>query len=71
MAEQMGYIRANPEGTSCVYIPAHENEWLHTVDHREAYCELFSRKDRFGDPEYDYFPSVIMDAAGDAYVFRR
>lgn len=67
----MDYIRANPEGTSCVYIPAHENEWLHTVDHREAYCELFSRKDRFGDPEYDYFPSVIMDAAGDAYVFRR
>ena len=33
--------------------------------------KLFSRKDRFGDPEYDYFPSVIMDAAGDAYVFRR
>jgi L-ascorbate metabolism protein UlaG (beta-lactamase superfamily) len=67
----MDYIRANPEGTSCIYIPAHENEWLHTVDHREAYCELFSRKDRFGDPEYDYFPSVIMDAAGDSYVFER
>jgi hypothetical protein len=67
----MDYVRSNSEGTSCIYIPAHENEWLHTVDHREAYCELFTRKDRFGDPEYDYFPSVIMDAAGDAFVFRK
>lgn len=66
----MDYIRSNPEGTSCIYIPAHENEWMHTVDHREAYCELFSRNDRFGDTGYDYFPSVIMDAAGDSYILK-
>lgn len=66
----MDYIRSNPEGTSCIYIPAHENEWMHTVDHREAYCELFSRNDRFGDTGYDYFPSVIMDAAGDRYILK-
>lgn len=66
----MDYIRSNPEGTSCIYIPAHENEWMHTVDHREAYCELFSRNDRFGDIGYDYFPSVIMDAAGDSYILK-
>ena len=66
----MDYIRSNPEGTQCIYIPGHENEWMHTVDHREAYQELFSRKDRFGDEDYDYFPSVIMDAAGDSYIFR-
>lgn len=66
----MDYIRSNPEGTSCIYIPAHENEWMHTVDHREAYCELFSRNDRFGDTGYDYFPSVIMDAAGDSFIMK-
>lgn len=66
----MDYIRSNPQGTQCIYIPAHENEWMHTVDHREAYQELFERKDRFGDEGYDYFPSVIMDAAGDSYIFK-
>ena len=43
---------------------------MHTVDHREAYCELFSRNDRFGDTGYDYFPSVIMDAAGDSFIMK-
>lgn len=66
----MDYVRSNSEGTSCIYIPAHENEWMHTVDHREAYCELFSRKDRFGDDNYDYFPSIIMDAAGDSCILK-
>lgn len=66
----MNYIRSNPDGTSCIYIPAHENEWLHSVDHREAYQELFDRNDRFGDKSYEYFPSVIMDAAGDKFIFR-
>jgi hypothetical protein len=66
----MDYIKSNQDGTSCIYIPAHENEWMHTVDHREAYCELFSRLDRFGDADYDYFPSIIMDAAGDNYILK-
>lgn len=65
----MRFIKANPENSSCVYIPGHENEWQHSVDHRESYWELFTRKDRFADAEFDYLYSVIMDAAGDTYTF--
>ena len=66
----MDKIKANPDGTSCIYFSSHENEWRHTVDHREAYEELFRREDRLGDPEFDYLPTVVMDAAGDVFVLK-
>ncbi len=67
--DTMDKIKANPSGTGCVYVTAHENEWRHTVDHRESYEELFRRADRLGDPEYDYLRTVVTDAAGDRMVF--
>ena len=66
----MDKIKANPSGTECIYLSAHENEWRHTVDHREAYEELFRRTDRLGDSEYDYLRTVVMDAAGDRFLLK-
>ena len=65
--DTMDHIKANPEGTSCIYMSSHENEKGHTVDHRESYEELFRRADRLGDPDYNYLPTVVLDVAGDAY----
>lgn len=50
-----------PEGASPMFIASHENEFGHGVDHRESYHELFSRKDRLGDPDFDYPPYILMD----------
>lgn len=68
--EIMTKVKANPDNSGCIYLSAHENEWQHTVDHREAYEELFRRKDRLGDPEFGYLHSVVMDAAGDRFVLK-
>ena len=68
--ETMDHIKANPENAGCIYFTSHENEWKHTVDHRESYEELFRRPDRLGDKEYDYLPTVIMDAAGDRFILK-
>lgn len=68
--ETSGRVKANPANSDCVWLSAHENEWRHTVDHREAYEELFRREDRLGDPSFDYLPSVILDAAGDRFILR-
>lgn len=68
--DTMDKIKANPSGTECVYFSAHENEWGHTVDHREAFEELFRRTDRLGDQEYDYLRTVVMDAAGDRFILK-
>ena len=67
----MNHIKSNPSGTECIYFSAHENEWEHTVDHREAYEELFRREDRLGDAGYDYLPTVITDAAGDVITLKK
>ncbi len=68
--DTMDHIKANPEGTRCIYMTSHENEWGHTVDHRESYEELFRRSDRLGDAEYQYLPTVVLDAAGDGFVLK-
>ena len=70
LREIMTKIKANPSGTECIYLSAHENEWRHTVDHREAYEELFRREDRLGDPSFDYLRSVVLDAAGDRFILK-
>jgi len=45
-----------------LYLPAHQNEILHHgVNHRESFHELFNRKDRLGDPDFNYPPYVIID----------
>jgi len=44
-----------------LYIPGHENEMQHTVDHRESYWELFNRADRLADPNFNYPPYVLID----------
>ena len=43
------------------FIPAHENELNHTVDHRESYRELFSREDRLGGPDASYPKVYLLD----------
>ena len=70
LRETMTKVKANPDNAGCVYLSSHENEWRHTVDHREAYEELFRREDRLGDPDFGYLPSVVMDAAGDSLVLK-
>ncbi len=50
-----------PEGASPMFIPSHENEFGHGVDHRESYHELFARKDRLGNPDFNYPPYLLMD----------
>lgn len=46
------------------FIPGHENELYHTVDHRESYRELFSRPDRLGERDSTY-PQVILVDIGE------
>ena len=60
-----------PGATACppLYIPCHENELGHTVDHRESFKEFFKREDRYGDATYAYPPFMIMDI-GEQYTFR-
>lgn len=49
-------------GCTPVLIPAHENELTqHGVDHRESYREMFNRRDRLGNPDFDYPPYLLMD----------
>lgn len=49
-------------GCTPVLIPAHENELTqHGVDHRESYHEMFNRRDRLGNPDFDYPPYLLMD----------
>ena len=50
-----------PEGAAPMFIAAHENEFGHGVDHRESYHELFARKDRLGNPDFNYPPYLLMD----------
>ncbi len=66
--DTMNKIKASPEGKDCIWLSAHENEWRHTVDHRESYEELFTDENRLGDPDYDYLRTVVLDAAGDMFT---
>jgi hypothetical protein len=66
----MDHIKASSQGSKCIYLTAHENEWKHTVDHRESFEELFRRTDRLGDPEYSYLPTVVLDAVADTFILK-
>lgn len=70
LRDKMSVVKANPSSAECIYLSSHENEWRHTVDHREAYEELFRREDRLGDPDYDYLRTIVLDAAGDNVVLK-
>ena len=60
-----------PEGAHPMFIASHENEFGHGVDHRESYHELFSRKDRLGDPDFKYPPFLLMDIGENIEVRRK
>jgi len=51
-----------------LFIPSHENETGHTVNHRESYHELFDRPDRLGDTTFPYPPFMLLDI-GETYQF--
>ena len=53
-----------------VYLTSHENELGHTVNHRESYWELFTRKDRLADPSYSY-PPVRLLGIGECQCFTK
>ena len=53
-----------------LFLPVHNNEMCHTVDHRESYWELFNRNDRLGNPDYHYPPFVLIDN-GERYIYQR
>lgn len=58
------------KGSDPLFIPGHENEFGHTVDHRESYHEMFARKDRLGNPDFNYPSYVLMDI-GDNIEIKR
>jgi len=49
------------------FIPEHENELYHTVQHRESYRELFSREDRLGNKATTY-PKVFLMDIGESLI---
>ena len=53
-----------------LFIPSHENEKGHGVDHRESYHELFDRADRLGDATFHYPPFMLLDI-GETYLFSK
>ena len=50
-----------------LFIPMHENELGHSVNHRESYHELFAREDRLGNPKFAYPPVLLLDC-GEHYT---
>lgn len=68
----MDAVRTCPDASehSTVFISSHENEYGHRVQQRESYWETFTRSDRYGDPEYDYFPWMTMEA-GESFTFTK
>ncbi len=51
--------------TKIVCIPEHENEFVHTVDHRESFRELFTRKDRLGGDNAAVRPEILLLEIGE------
>lgn len=65
VSEMPGY-----DPSKVTYIPGHDNEiCFHGVDHRESYREMFSRKDRLGDPGRTY-PVVILQDIGETVTLK-
>lgn len=52
------------------FIPSHENELSHPVNHRESYRELFSRPDRLGNPSTKY-PRVFLLDIGESVILEK
>lgn len=51
-----------------VFLPSHENELMHTVDHRESYREMYEDKRRLGCPGFEW-PHVKPLAWGESLTF--
>ena len=51
-----------------VFLPSHENELMHTVDHRESYREMYEDKRRLGCPGFEW-PQVTPLAWGESVTF--
>ena len=65
-------IKACPgaDPSKILFIPSHENEFGHRVQQRESYYELLNRKDRLGDPEFEYLPVELMDI-GEGIILKK
>ena len=55
---------------SMLFLPAHENEVVHTVDHRESYKEAYSMESRFASPTFNYLPHMLLDV-GESFKFTK
>ncbi len=51
-----GFSKAN-----AILIPAHENELMHSVGHRESYRELYTRGDRLGNKAFVFPPAFVLN----------
>ena len=51
-----------------VFLPSHENELMHTVDHRESYREMYEDKRRLGCPGFEW-PHIKPLAWGESLTF--
>ena len=56
--------------TKSVLLPSHENELGHSVDHRESYHEMYTRKDRLGNREFSW-PRVHPLGYGESFLFTK
>ena len=63
-------VRAGFDRTKSVLLPSHENELGHSVDHRESYREMFTRKDRLGNREFPW-PRVHPLGYGESFLFTK
>ena len=57
--------------TKIVCIPEHENEFTHSVSHRESYRELFIRKDRLGRNDISIRPKILLLEIGENTILRK
>ncbi len=57
--------------TRVVCIPEHENEFVHTVDHRESYRELFTREDRLGGGDAAVRPEIMLLEIGESATLKK
>lgn len=53
-----------------IFLPSHDNELMHKVNHRESYREMYERKDRLGGSDFDW-PRTIPLICGESYEFSR
>lgn len=51
-----------------VLLPSHNNEMMHTVNHRESFWELYTGGGRIGNPHFP-FPTIIVLAWGEGFFY--